>query len=130
MASARLGRVLLHDSALKYHRRPREVCELALAHVNNDRAEAAYGRSDLVERAGRSCSSGPITCPVPGLVEPGYATSDITSRIDDGTAVGLPMSTVAMSNVVHDPGTRHRRQTPGVGRPLCHGYSSTRRLAR
>ena len=28
---------------------PREVCELALAHVNNDRAEAAYRRSDLFE---------------------------------------------------------------------------------
>ena len=29
---------------------PREVCELALAHVNNDRTEAAYRRSDLFER--------------------------------------------------------------------------------
>ena len=29
---------------------PREVCELALAHVNNDRVEAAYRRSDLFER--------------------------------------------------------------------------------
>ena len=29
---------------------PREVCELALAHVNSDRVEAAYGRSDLFER--------------------------------------------------------------------------------
>ena len=28
----------------------REVCELALAHVNNDRVEAAYRRSDLFER--------------------------------------------------------------------------------
>ena len=26
---------------------PREVCELALAHVNSDRVEAAYRRSDL-----------------------------------------------------------------------------------
>ncbi len=28
----------------------REVCELALAHVNGDRVEAAYRRSDLFER--------------------------------------------------------------------------------
>ena len=29
---------------------PREVCELALAHVNSDRVEAAYRRSDLFGR--------------------------------------------------------------------------------
>ena len=29
---------------------PREVCELALAHVNSDRVEAAYRRSDRFER--------------------------------------------------------------------------------
>ena len=29
---------------------PREVCELALAHVNRDRVEAAYRRSDLFEK--------------------------------------------------------------------------------
>ena len=29
---------------------PREVCELALAHVNSDPVEAAYRRSDLFER--------------------------------------------------------------------------------
>ena len=29
---------------------PRQVCELALAHVNGDRVEAAYRRSDLFER--------------------------------------------------------------------------------
>ena len=28
---------------------PREVCELALAHVNSDRVEAAYRRTDLFE---------------------------------------------------------------------------------
>ena len=28
----------------------REVCELALAHVNSDRVEAAYRRSDRFER--------------------------------------------------------------------------------
>ena len=28
----------------------REVCEIALAHVNNDRTEAAYRRTDLFER--------------------------------------------------------------------------------
>ena len=29
---------------------PREVCELALAHINSDRVEAAYRRTDLFER--------------------------------------------------------------------------------
>ena len=29
---------------------PREVCEFALAHVNSDRVEAAYRRSDLFDR--------------------------------------------------------------------------------
>ena len=29
---------------------PREVCELALAHVSSDRVEAAYRRSDLFDR--------------------------------------------------------------------------------
>ena len=29
---------------------PHEICELALAHVNSDRVEAAYRRSDLFER--------------------------------------------------------------------------------
>ena len=29
---------------------PREVCELALAHLNSDRIEAAYRRSDLFDR--------------------------------------------------------------------------------
>ena len=29
---------------------PREVCEIALAHLNSDRVEAAYRRTDLFER--------------------------------------------------------------------------------
>ena len=29
---------------------PREVCEMALAHVNQDRVEAAYQRGDLFDR--------------------------------------------------------------------------------
>ncbi len=29
---------------------PREICELALAHINDDKTEAAYLRSDLFER--------------------------------------------------------------------------------
>ena len=29
---------------------PREVCEIALAHVNSDRVEAAYRRSGLFDR--------------------------------------------------------------------------------
>ena len=29
---------------------PREMCELALAHVNSDRVEAAYRRTDLFDR--------------------------------------------------------------------------------
>ena len=38
------------DWAAECTEAPREVCELALAHVNNDRVEAAYRRSDLFER--------------------------------------------------------------------------------
>ena len=40
---------------------PREMCELALAHVNSDRVEAAYRRSDLVSAAVNSCRLGPDT---------------------------------------------------------------------
>ena len=38
------------DWAAECREAPREVCELALAHVNSDRVEAAYRRSDLFER--------------------------------------------------------------------------------
>ena len=38
------------DWAAECTEAPREVCELALAHINNDRTEAAYRRSDLFER--------------------------------------------------------------------------------
>ena len=38
------------DSAAECTEAPREICELALAHVNSDRVEAAYPRSDLFER--------------------------------------------------------------------------------
>ncbi len=38
------------DWAVECTDAPREVCELALAHVNSDRVEAAYRRSDLFER--------------------------------------------------------------------------------
>ena len=38
------------DWAAECTEAPREVCELALAHVNTDRVEAAYRRSDLFER--------------------------------------------------------------------------------
>ncbi|MDE0422287.1 MAG: hypothetical protein OXK76_15590 [Gammaproteobacteria bacterium] len=38
------------DWAAERTEAPREVCELALAHVTNDRTEAAYRRSDLFER--------------------------------------------------------------------------------
>ena len=37
------------DWAAECSNAPREVCELALAHVNSDRVEAAYRRSDLFE---------------------------------------------------------------------------------
>ena len=37
------------DWAAKCTDAPREVCELALAHVNSDRVEAAYRRSDLFD---------------------------------------------------------------------------------
>ena len=38
------------DWAAECTETPREVCELALAHVNRDRVEAAYRRSDLFQR--------------------------------------------------------------------------------
>ena len=38
------------DWAAERTEAPHEVCELALAHVNRDRVEAAYRRSDLFER--------------------------------------------------------------------------------
>ena len=38
------------DWAAECTETPRAVCELALPHVNNDRVEAAYRRSDLFER--------------------------------------------------------------------------------
>ncbi len=38
------------DWAAECTETPREVCELALAHVNNDRVEAAYRRTDLFDR--------------------------------------------------------------------------------
>ena len=38
------------DRAAECSDTPREVCELALAHVNPDRVEAAYRRTDLFER--------------------------------------------------------------------------------
>ena len=38
------------DWAAECANAPREVCELALAHVNSDRVEAAYRRTDLFER--------------------------------------------------------------------------------
>ena len=38
------------DWAAERTEAPREVCELALAHVNRDRVEAAYRRTDLFER--------------------------------------------------------------------------------
>ncbi|MCY4056838.1 MAG: integrase, partial [Gammaproteobacteria bacterium] len=43
-------RASFRDWAAERTEVPREVCELALAHVNRDRVEAAYRRSDLFER--------------------------------------------------------------------------------
>ena len=44
------SRSSFRDWAAECSNAPREVCELALAHVNSDRVEAAYRRSDLYER--------------------------------------------------------------------------------
>lgn len=38
------------DCAAECTEAPRDVCELALAHVNSDRVEAAYRRTDLFDR--------------------------------------------------------------------------------
>ena len=43
-------RLSFRDWAAECTDAPREVCELALAHVNSDRVEAAYRRTDLFER--------------------------------------------------------------------------------
>ena len=43
-------RSLFRDWASECSDAPREVCELALAHVNSDLVEAAYRRTDLFER--------------------------------------------------------------------------------
>ena len=43
-------RLSFRDWAAECTEVPREVCELALAHANSDRVEAAYRRSDLFER--------------------------------------------------------------------------------
>ena len=37
------------DWAAELTNTPKEICELALAHVNNDRVEAAYRRTDLFD---------------------------------------------------------------------------------
>ncbi len=45
------GRVPRHGAgAAECSDAPRDVCELALAHVNSDRAEAPYRRTDLFVR--------------------------------------------------------------------------------
>ncbi len=38
------------DWAAECSEAPREVCEFALTHVNNDRLKVAYRRSDLFDR--------------------------------------------------------------------------------
>ena len=40
----------VRDWAAECSEAPREVCKLALAHVNSDRVESAYRRTDLFER--------------------------------------------------------------------------------
>ena len=49
---------------------PREACELALAHVNSDRVEAAYRRSDLFERRRALCRTGLNYLAVTALTSP------------------------------------------------------------
>ena len=44
------SRSSFRDWAAECTNAPREVCELALAHVNSDRVEAAYRRTDLFDR--------------------------------------------------------------------------------
>ena len=44
------SRSTFRDWAAECSDAPREVCELALAHVNSDRVEAAYRRTDLFDR--------------------------------------------------------------------------------
>ena len=53
---------------------PREVCELALAHVNSDRVEAAYRRTDLFDRR-RSLMEHWSEFVVAGSIENSYTRS-------------------------------------------------------
>ena len=58
-----------------------------------------------------------------------YAPLPTMRRSVEQVSSGLPTSTVATSNVVDDPETRQRRDTPSLASCSCHGYSSTSRLA-
>ena len=49
-ATAHGFRSSLRDRAGEYTSTPREICEAALAHTINDKAETAYARSDLFEK--------------------------------------------------------------------------------
>ena len=53
------------DWAAECTEAPREVCELALAHVSNDRSRPPIAAATCSSAAGSSCSSGPTISPPP-----------------------------------------------------------------
>ena len=93
----------LRECAAECSDAPREVCELALAHVNADRVEAAYRRSDLFERRGRTHGA---LGRVPGWAR-GSASEflilvlALVAEINDafGTVKDLPVRSVADGTV-------------------------------
>ena len=111
---------------------PREVCELALAHVNSERVEAAYRRTDLFERRrglmeewaafpGRSRHA-PVAVPrepPPGLSPaiPSEAVAPILAGITD-----TPPSDAPPAGSPQRCPTTHQRTAPASHRRGCATY--------
>ena len=83
---------------------PREVCELALAHVNSDRVEAAYRRSDLFDRRGRGVADGRSVASLARRAEPQQSCESAL----DAFALAVPCGGcgVSSSELARPPGRR------------------------
>lgn len=68
---------------------PREVCEAALAHVNSDRVEAAYRRSDLFEHRRRLMQSWADFLAAPQAAEGASVTRFPAERLEPGARATL-----------------------------------------
>ena len=67
-AAPRGFRSSFHDWVAGCSGAPR-VCELALAHLNTNRIETVYQRTDLSSGSGRSWSGGPLSWPGPKALD-------------------------------------------------------------